>query len=352
MPDPRRVLEFAKRVFPEKEAAAGHARRIADTLEHPTHDEGLELAGLGPPLPPARRRHIMQDLPSALRAGAAALPDIHRLTPEGLDPDTQFGLEAIVLLVGRPALLIQDGTFGPAGDMWEAKLAPKRAAIKDAITRVGRIELKGHPTYPWVGTGFLVGPGVIMTNRHVAVTFAREGGSTFKFMAGVTASVDFKEEYQRDASQVRKISKVIGIHPKYDLALLKLDGEGGPKPLEVASAPPPATKDYDIVVIGYPAYDSRNDAAEMIRIFDNIFNVKRLQPGMLTGLSAGAGGLQIAGHDCSTLGGNSGSVVFDFTQGQAVGLHFGGRYLEGNTAVPLWRLKNDALLKKAKVNFV
>jgi hypothetical protein len=124
-----------------------------------------------------------------------------------------------------------------------------------------------------------------------------------------------------------------------------------PKPFPVASAPPPATKDYDIVVIGYPAYDSRNDAKEMIRIFDNIFNVKRLQPGMLTGLSAAAGGVQIAGHDCSTLGGNSGSVVFDFAKGEAVGLHFGGRYLEGNSAVPLWRLVEDDLLKRAKVNF-
>ena len=29
-------------------------------------------------------------------------------------------------------------------------------------------------------------------------------------------------------------------------------------------------------------------------------------------------------HDCTTLGGNSGSVVLDLTTGEAVGLHFAG----------------------------
>ena len=55
--------------------------------------------------------------------------------------------------------------------------------------------------------------------------------------------------------------------------------------------------------------------------------------------------------DASTLGGNSGSAVIDYDKGLVVGLHFGGRYLEGNNAVPLWKLVDDPLLKKAKVNF-
>ena len=39
-------------------------------------------------------------------------------------------------------------------------------------------------------------------------------------------------------------------------------------------------------------------------------------------------------HDCSTLGGNSGSVLLDLATGEAVGLHFAGRFLEANYAVP------------------
>src|SRR5262249_34036669 len=38
-------------------------------------------------------------------------------------------------------------------------------------------------------------------------------------------------------------------------------------------------------------------------------------------------------HDCTTLGGNSGSVVLDLASGEAVGLHFAGLYQETNYAV-------------------
>ena len=39
-------------------------------------------------------------------------------------------------------------------------------------------------------------------------------------------------------------------------------------------------------------------------------------------------------HDCSTVGGNSGSVLVDLATGEAIGLHFAGRFLEANYAVP------------------
>ena len=100
--------------------------------------------------------------------------------------------------------------------------------------------------------------------------------------------------------------------------------------------------------MGYPAWDGRrNDPAEMRKIFGEIFEVKRLQPGEMTGLTG-----KVFKHDCSTLGGNSGSCVVDLETHQVLGLHFGGRYLEGNTAVALWTLTGDPLLKQAKVNFV
>src|SRR6185503_4399617 len=39
-------------------------------------------------------------------------------------------------------------------------------------------------------------------------------------------------------------------------------------------------------------------------------------------------------HDCTTLGGNSGSVVLDMQTGKAVALHFAGLYMIENYAVP------------------
>ena len=86
----------------------------------------------------------------------------------------------------------------------------------------------------------------------------------------------------------------------------------------------------------------------MQRIFGRVYNVKRLQPGLI---SAWNDGDDVFHHDCSTLGGNSGSPVFDLETHAVIGLHFGGRYLIGNNAVPLWRLTGDALLRAGGVNF-
>ena len=64
--------------------------------------------------------------------------------------------------------------------------------------------------------------------------------------------------------------------------------------LTVSSTAPKATKDGEVAVIGYPAFDSRNGRQEQIDIFKNIFNVKRLQPGKSTGIKQSP---EILGHD-------------------------------------------------------
>jgi len=352
MADPRQVAEFAKRIFKDKLDVSHKASQHADRLDG--NEMPMVLEGFGAELPEGElpQAAATPDVSTAhLREGANVLADLDAMDPSEMTPEQQEGLEAIILLFGRPALLVQDDDFGAAGDQWAPKLDPRRAEIKDIITRVGRVNLKGHPSFQFVGTGFLVAPDVIMTNRHVASTFIREKNDTYSFASGVSARLDYKEEYQRDVKKDVKIAECIGIHDTYDLALFRLEESDSAKtPLKVAAEKPTATKDYDVVVIGYPAFDSRNDPKEVIRIFNNIFNVKRLQPGMLTGLTD-SGGLEVIGHDASTLGGNSGSAVVDYDKGQVVGLHFGGRYLEFNNAVPLWKLADDPMLKKAKVNF-
>lgn len=78
-----------------------------------------------------------------------------------------------------------------------------------------------------------------------------------------------------------------------------------------------------LTVVGYPAHDSRNDAADQQRIFDGVYNVKRLAPGQVLAVVQ----QELLHHDATTLGGNSGSMVVDLASGKAVGIHFGG--LEG-----------------------
>jgi endonuclease G len=66
----------------------------------------------------------------------------------------------------------------------------------------------------------------------------------------------------------------------------------------------------------------------MENLFGDVYDKKRLAPGQIR--QSGPEELQ---HDCSTLGGNSGSVVLDLATGDALGIHFAGRFLEANYAV-------------------
>jgi V8-like Glu-specific endopeptidase len=358
--DKDQLLAMAKRVFPQpaktREEVAAAATRVddlsapgLDTLKKPgANAGGLESLSEAEPveLPPT------DVIDKRLRDGGAALDKMKKGRSD-LTPNEQLGLEAIVLLFGRPALLVQDGDFGTPPDEWK-QLEGKRDLLKGILPSVGRVDLDGHHTYPWCGTAFLIGDGVLMTNHHVASIFAAQEGKEWKFTPGVKAKVDYREEYQRDVANEFKIDKVLGVHPTYDLALLSVSMKGGkgtkaPSVLKLSAKAPKTTKDADVVVIGYPAFDSRNGSTEQMDIFKNIFNVKRLQPGKSTGLKQTP---QILGHDCSTLGGNSGSCVVDLETGSVIGLHFGGQYLKGNVSVPLWKLATDTFLKKHKLNWV
>lgn len=268
-----------------------------------------------------------------------------------LDPEEIVGVEAIVLLVGRPAILIQEGRFFPPPQVW-AKLEQVRDPIQTTIQSVGRIEVRGHPALDWVGTGWLVADDVVITNRHVAKEFTKQSGRTWVFEQNMKGRIDFREEFGGTTGSAEfRLTEVIGVHDDLDLALFRATKRSGskslPAPLKLAPTTAKPKKGQEVYVVGFPASDSRrNDPDEMRRIFDNIYNVKRLQPGKLTGVS----GSEFK-HDCSTLGGNSGSCVVDLESHRVIGLHFSGRYLEANKAVALWKLGNDRLIKKAGIAF-
>lgn len=268
-----------------------------------------------------------------------------------LDPSERLATEAIIEVLGRPAILIQDGHFFAPPHPWE-ELESERAAIERSITSVGRIEVDGHPALDWVGSGFLIADGVVMTNRHVAKEFSWNSGAGWKFEGGMSAFVDFKEEFGSAMQVEFELTKIIGVHDSLDLALFRVEPASDgtlPPPLPVASAGPESTENHRVYVVGYPASDSRrNDPEVMERVFSSIYNVKRLQPGEIRSVRTDAALLT---HDCSTLGGNSGSCVIDLGTHKVLGLHFKGRYLESNLAIALWMLQDDALLGRAGIPF-
>ncbi|MEO8286269.1 MAG: DNA/RNA non-specific endonuclease [Chloroflexota bacterium] len=257
--------------------------------------------------------------------------------------DTMPLSEAIVVEFGRPSLLVKNSTFSlPESDVWKNRLYPTKSKLEHAIQAVGRLELLDHDTYPWAGTAWMITEDIAVTNRHVALIFAQKRGKGFAFIRNalgktVRAQVDFREEYKQQQSLERGIKNIIFIeelsdtHP--DLAFVRLDKSIGlPDPIVLSTAPLKSTlqPDHYVGVIGYPARDSRNDATAMLNVFGDIYDVKRFAPGRITSIPDGA---SVFTHDCSTLGGNSGSAVIDINTGEAIGLHFGGQPRLANYAV-------------------
>ncbi|HUR79436.1 MAG TPA: DNA/RNA non-specific endonuclease, partial [Thermoanaerobaculia bacterium] len=140
------------------------------------------------------------------------------------------------------------------------------------------------------------------------------------------------EEVGRTESLTFRLEEILHIEGDNgpDVAFLRVTqiaGQALATPIKLAAS----TEENEMVaVIGYPARDSRiPDQPLMDAIFGDVYDKKRLAPGLVTRIDTAA-----VRHDCSTLGGNSGSVVLSLHSGEAVGLHFAGRFLEANFAVP------------------
>jgi endonuclease G len=268
-----------------------------------------------------------EEMSEALRPGAEA-------------PDEAMQ-ESIVMRKQRPVLAIRDGDtvleFRDLGDsvIWKARLETAKPLLDDAIRAVGRIDLTGSP-FEWVGTGWLVHDSMLVTNRHVADAFAMRNGDGFEFSIGedgpIGASVDFLQEINSTKRLVFKLVRPLFIQqaPGPDVAFFEIEVESGnqsiARPIALADRP---LETKNVAVIGYPAYDSRiPDVALMEQIYGSTYNKKRLAPGAVTRLDDS----RIL-HDCTTLGGNSGSVVLDLDSGKAFGLHFSGAFLTTNYAV-------------------
>ena len=93
-------------------------------------------------------------------------------------------------------------------------------------------------------------------------------------------------------------------------------------------------------VIGCPDEDPFATDIERNSIFKGVFDVKRVQPGVINRVLIDEA---VLGHTCSTLRGNSGSPVIDLETNQVIGLHRrGSREQPGeqamNEATALWLL--------------
>jgi S1-C subfamily serine protease len=239
-------------------------------------------------------------------------------------------LEFVIRMM-RPAPLSQKGelaslpsvagtsTYNPDITMLWADF---RLKVKPLLYSIGRLDRAEGPD-PEVGTGFLVGGDLVLTNRHVVSDLSMGADELEKGQAFITF---YQEAGTTDPPQNRfPITAVVALHPSLELALIRVELPAPrPQPQFETS---PAAKATDVAAIGYPLKDVRNPLF-VDAVFGSKYGVKRAALGEITGVSG-----QRLFHDCSTLGGNSGSPVFSLASARVVGVHYTGRFMYRNEAV-------------------
>lgn len=329
------IVDASRRIVSSDSELAADINKVAQAKQKPAW-----LPGAGKGL---RRLAKLPEPAEAPTTEPLAAPDLE--------------LESIVQRVGRPVLGILNGSVDLNIDelesaVWKSRLGDSAAALAPAIAAVGRVEATNWPLdLPYIGTGWLIDQDLIVTNRHVALEFAERGQTGFTFQVGfdrrnpVAVDIDFLEEIGNAAKAQFTINEIFFIASDTgpDVAFLKLQpsriGQLA-QPIKLSQQPLPSQT--MVAVVGYPGRDPRiPDQDLMAKIFGNVFDKKRLAPGFVTGLENNA-----LMHDCTTLGGNSGSAVIDLLTGEAAGLHFSGVFLKTNYAVPAFLV--SSLLKRAR----
>ncbi|MBT1511530.1 trypsin-like peptidase domain-containing protein [Bradyrhizobium sp. SRL28] len=292
---------------------------------------------------------------AAMQPAARQVMGLEAAVAEAAPPlDVPITIETMVR-PGRPVVPIKGDTVvgtpafiePPDGEMMVQRLLAAADNIKPVIPLVGRIDVANFPrNASFIGTGWLIAPDIVVTNSHVAELIGRRDGRRFTFLPGrfgdpIVTTVNWKHEMDSDLSVASPVESIIFIESRQvaDIAFLKIgrSSDGGQQD-RVLLADTDAAAGTSVAVIGYPARAGEDvipDQAWMERVFGGRYDVKRAAPGVMMPNSRGW-----ATHDCTTLGGNSGSAVIDLATGKAVALHFAGAYVLENYAVPASTIRN------------
>jgi len=366
LPEPRSLGEHAADILPDLDTLAEQLR--ADTGEAlPKLAKlraliGPNAFGTGGEITSELEREREELLGFARRA-VEALRQCRGMEVR-LMPEEETGVQALLAFTSRPVILVQEDRFAEPPPVWADLDRIFRSEIETALRSIGRVEMSGHPALSWAGTAWIAAPRLVVTNRHVVRYFATPAGTAeteihWRIKKGMTARIDFGRELDMEPDDGRifdvPAEAEILVHPVHDLALVPVAGtsrDGAvplPSPLSLAAEGRVVGEGRKVYVAGHPARDDHSPQRLLqYRLFQGIFDVKRLQPGQVMQTLPEKDTLL---HDCSTLGGNSGSPVIDLETGRVSGLHYAGFHRHANLAVALWKLVDDPLLRKAGIDF-
>jgi len=317
--------------------------------------KAIAMETIGAGLPDAVAEGAMSDLETAAEGMdrdnlTEAMENLRHGDTDLDSPDTA---EAIVMLTGYPSLLIRNGDFEtPRESVWRERLEPNRERIRGAVASVARVELKlPGGGQMMIGTCWLVDDDVLITNRHVAKIFSEQRAGRWQLRPGIDVRADFAEEIGGKEALEYLIGSIISIESaeSIDMALMKL-GRAVGRQLELRPIPlDDRLSDVEFLgVVGYPARDVRNNPQDAFdRYFGSYFEVKRFAPGKVMNANYQP---NVFTHNCTTLGGNSGSSIIDISSGNAIGLHFGGNAQVQNYAVKAAAIKQALVTPGVRVH--
>ena len=372
-----------------------YTKRLADLAGRlMTNGSTLESIGEGTPLQSGQladaiERRIVSNSSDGLTARAAALEAVRNAesaiqkiaggASAGTVSDLELGcLEAIIEVTGRPATRFNAGsvqmpenTLGENGK-WRTIIATARSKINKAAASVGCISVKGAGgVRDCIGTGWCAAGQLVITNRHVVAEMVHDP----ELPPGNWTIDDAKEpliDFEATDSPRNDVKfKVTGIaycavEDDFDAALVRVTPVSGTLPSALkldwsidslgseATGPAGAVKfdGKEVYVVGHPYRQLNSDlTASVFGIADG---TKRWSPGRVVRIDPNRPSLD---HDCSTLGGNSGSCVLSIWGHMVVGMHFGGVGVDAtgkgsaNIAMAMSRLGPHKLANVLKTGF-
>jgi hypothetical protein len=259
---------------------------------------------------------------------------------------------------------------------WGQIILSRRRLVDTVIRSVCRIEYT--PVIPTpeasviAGTGFVVGPNVVMTNRHVIEEFAEFNETTkawefrklkFNDKVSCEVSVNFAGVYGKlpqyfAVKQIAYATPPTAERQPLDVAVLEIQVDQGrtlPPPLALRDTKPERRElieQRNVVVCGYLGIGRYSREEVDVRFLERflMFNVKRVSLGNLVYRVDDDRESNRLYHNCTTSLGNSGSPVVDLGTGTVWGLHFGGPpdafNNPKNSSEPMWRLLEVPQIRK------
>lgn len=296
---------------------------------------GLEVMDAPPsPAVAAATAAVMDD-------AASALAKVNSGDASNVTEREYMALEAIVLLKGRPAMRYTDGRVEmPVGDdneRWMTFVATARSKINAASAKVGQVGISapGSSMVTHVGTAWRLGEDLVVTNRHVVAELVADitrPRAEWKLSPSKPGIVNFSVTDNPKSVKRFAIAGLLYCAPEetVDFAVLRLErgADAFPAALPLDWSADSARAGEEIYIVGHPYRPWASE--EVVTVFQRADGFKRCSPGTVTAVSQFEHAFE---HDCSTLGGNSGSCVLTVREHKVIGLHYGGRDVNEVTAM-------------------